>query len=171
MHTVRNTALALTVTTLVVAGCGSSGSTTQKSAEAPTTAAHSETPAPVTTLSRSRLITSADAICRRIRAERAKTSSAPSPDVASNASRFAGYQQLQYSELVKLPAPASMSADWKQIVEDNHTMAVGAARIAEYAKANRLGQSGEILSQIGVAEHSVAIIAKRDGFHDCAEVA
>jgi hypothetical protein len=168
MNGTHATALALAVTTLV-AGCGNTASTKQ-TIPAATSSAQAEIPAPAKAVSRAQLIASADAICRGIQAKRAQASHA-NQSIATEGSRDIKYLQLEYTELARLTPPQSLATDWKRIVADSHAQAVAAARLVEYAEAHRLGQAGSILSQMGNAEHRIAAIAERDGFHACAQLA
>lgn len=178
MSPTRLAALALAATTLAASGCGGSSKTTSTSTAAATTAPSSTGSTSTTTaattaqhgkaLTKAQLIAKADAVCKRIEvrlhAQGAKTVS----DVVRLAPQLAAYHQARAAELDRVTPPASLEADWKQIVAAMHTAAEDTVKFGEYTKANNAAGTQELQAAAIRLHQQTLAIAMRDGITKCA---
>jgi hypothetical protein len=145
----RTQLAALAAISLAVSGCGGSSKTGP--------------------LTRAELIAKADAICARFHTELHAHGSKTPQELARNVPLLASYEQTAGAELRKLTAPASMANDWKQIVDSVQTLANDTAKVAPYAKENKLQAAQSLISEGQQVQQQALAMAKRDGFNQCAQ--
>jgi hypothetical protein len=147
------TALTLVATALTASGCG--GST--KSSESTEPLTHVE------------FVAKADVICGRVNAERASTPMKSRQDFERILPRIAADEQTAVAELDKLTPPASMAADWKQIVTADRTLAGYTGRYGQYLASDNNRAARALLQAAGSVQRPMVATAKRDGFNDCTQ--
>jgi hypothetical protein len=142
-------AVALAMTTLAIAGCGSS-------------------PKPLT---RAGLTSKANAICRRVAAKLAASTKGGvsgqqalahiAPELASSA----------LAELSQLVPPEDLSSEWKGFVADAEIIAENTAKLGEYAKTNNLNATRGVILSTEKVQKQMQATAQRIGFADCEQIA
>lgn len=152
-------ALGLAATVLATAGCGGSG----QSGGAASTAA----------LTRSELLTKAEAICKRVGAERAATLShlVSYRDYGALVPRMARYETAAAAELAKLQPPASLAADWAQIVAADRSLTNYLLPYGRDVASRDRHDAGVIARAVIRIQRPMIATVKRDGISDCAHFA
>jgi len=146
---------------LAAAGCGgSSKSGSTGSGSSGTSAATA------------RLIATADAICERLDARLASTTSVhlDSRTIARSAPQNAALERAALTELAKLARPASLADDWRQIIAYRLTLADELARLGRYAKANDTRAVKAVAVSKRRVHEKLFALATHDGFHVCSQV-
>jgi hypothetical protein len=178
MLSVRLTALAAVAATLAVSGCGKSASTTTTTTSAANTqtatgqtSTEAAKPVSSTPISSAELISKANSICRRVAARRASNRAETREQIAQVASELASFERGISAELATLAPPTSLANDWQQILTGARTLASDTAKVGEYARANQLQTPAVagIIADRAKVEHQLLVIAKHDGFTDCAQ--
>lgn len=143
----------LVLCAVVMAGCGSGGSSS--------------------TLSRSQLISQADVICKRVNEKLADVNSKLTSQqaFASIAPELAAFERQELSKLEALKPPASMSSDWRQILASTRTLTDTTAQLGVAAKKNDLKSAQQLANQNKKAQESLVSITTRDGFKECSKEA
>jgi len=151
----------------LAAGCGGQGKTQQtKSASVPRS---SEPRTAHESAAAARLIAKADAICKRLNNKLAATASTGSEarQLARSAPRHAAQERRAVAELRTLTPPASLAADWTQMIAYRQTLLEELVELARYAKAN----NARAIQSLGASKKRVhqklKELARRDGFKDC----
>jgi hypothetical protein len=140
---------------LIVAGCGGSTST-------------SKSP-------KSKLIASADAICKPLNARRkeankqvgAVTSAASLPKVARIAPGLATDEHSALAELRKLTAPAKLAGSWQKILAGMQELADNTAKLGEDASAGDLKSVEGVIHVDQQKERELIAVAANAGFAHC----
>jgi hypothetical protein len=152
-HGLRLT-LILAVLASIFAGCGGSGASSNAT---------------------SRMISSADAICKGVNARRtaanthvgAVASQAALPKVAAVAAGLAAYERNAVVELRKLTAPASLAQDWRKILAGAEKLAGNTTKLGEEAKAKNLKGVEGLIHEDQQSEKELIAIATTAGFKHC----
>jgi hypothetical protein len=118
----------------------------------------------------SRLIASADAICRRFNKELTGASRPQASKVARTAPRNAALEQRAVAELSKLTPPASLARDWKQIIAYRRTLAEELVTLARDAKADNVQGMQALAASKKRVHDELTKLAAHDGFTDCSSV-
>jgi hypothetical protein len=144
------------LTTVTLAACGSSGSTT---------------------LTRGELVARADPICKQVAAKRtaaneelqkAGATSAQGLDLLARvAPRVATEESQAIDRLRSLKAPSTLTSDWQQLLAGMQTLAADAAQIGAEAKAKDLKKVEAITKSGRSTRERLTTIAQRDGFTYC----
>jgi hypothetical protein len=176
--------LLLVAVALIVGGCGGgSGGTTSSSTisnrpvpfPSTTTGASPPTSAsPPDASARAKLIAQAEAICGRLNAELAASTSKQKSLAPAEIARFAplnaALERNAIAELARLAPPASLARDWRAIVAYRRTLAKELAKLGQTAKANnRTGIVALLASKRRVRQQLLALAA-RDEFKECSIV-
>jgi hypothetical protein len=149
---------------LAIASCGQSTKTqtaqTQSANAQPTQTQSAKA------LTRSELITKADAICYHANSKRDSVKTRN--EFVSYVTGMASIEKAAGAELGGLVPPASMSSDWGRIVTGTEELANILTRLAEYARSHK-GEppQGSLYASATVTQERVLSTAKRDGFRDC----
>jgi hypothetical protein len=117
--------------------------------------------------SKTELIAKADAICHGVNERLSSTRIGSADDYARLLPSLAAYRQTAADELGKLTPPASMAADWKQIVADAHTLAAEVAKIGEVAKTKDFNATAALVKKASGVQAHLASIAARNGVKEC----
>jgi hypothetical protein len=173
MFSARSTVAALAVVALTAAlGCGSQTGSPQPTGTgavpAGKTAHLSKEIARTGPLSRTQLISQADAICRRVNLKRAAIRLETRQDYALLLP-LATYERTALEQMRSLTPPASMAVSWKKILADTQT---AIDSIDGLAQAGIAGDSTELERESlvgGKALRETFVLAKREGFKDCAK--
>lgn len=147
-HT-RVAALALVVAAITASGCG-------KSAKS---------------LTRAELTTKAEAICTRMNAFRTSHKSETVRGEARVMPQLAVYERTGLAELNKLIPPPSIASDWKEFVSDAQILVGYTVQLGEYAKSNNLPAIQTLLVTAGTVQRPMFVLASKDGFKECAQIA
>ncbi len=152
MNRIPSPTLALVLAALIFAGCGSSASTSPKS----------------------RMIASADAICKPLNARRAAANAqvgavtgSALPKVAQIAPGLAAYERKALAELNALSAPASLSEAWGKILAGTQLLAADTAKLGDDAKAGNLKAVESVVHTDQQKERELITIATTAGFKHC----
>lgn len=122
-------------------------------------------------LTRAQLLRRADTICRKLNKKLSSTTVKTENDLVRQLPKLAGYEQESLAQLSKLIPPTKLAEDWKMIIAGAQTIADDVAKLGEYAKAKNLKAAHAVVAEIGKVGQRTTVIAKRDGFTDCAKVA
>jgi hypothetical protein len=160
----------LTVAALLAAtGCGGSG-TPRKTDSAAGRTEGTQPAGSNQAAANSRLIASADPICRRVNGQLTGASHPQPADIARTAPRNAAIELRAVGELSKLTPPASLARDWTQMLAYRRTLAQELFALARDAKAGDVAG----MRALGVSKKRVrqklSQLAARDGFKDCTSV-
>jgi len=156
----------------VISGCGSSK--TESASNSASTAAKVPATAnvPIATgkpLTRAQLIAQGDAICASAKAKVKTLGGNSNAEVINLLPQAAIYYNAEAENLSKLVPPASLSRDWKKIVDDMESVSQYTNGTARYAKEKQEKTAARLYNQgLKVREHALAIAA-RDGFKDCSK--
>lgn len=173
--------LVLVAAALFAGGCGggsaTAGSAHSSPAGAGTTAAQATTAAPSKgasgdALSRSRLIASADEICKRLDAELAavKPASASVREIVRVVPGRAASEQKSVTELSKLTPPASLTHDWQLILGYRRTLAGELVTLVQAAKRKDAAKIKALAASKLRVRGLLLATAKHAGFKDCGQV-
>jgi hypothetical protein len=122
-------------------------------------------------LTRAELTAKADAICRTVTARLAKNTIKTQQDIARVAGELASFEENALNSLGKLVPPPALAEDWKRFVAGAQTLAENTAKIGEYARANDLKASKNLIVSSQATQKQMTAIAKRDGLKDCEQAA
>ncbi len=178
-------ALALTVSALLAAGCGSSsktGSTTSADAKTSATTSTTTTTAAgppkiskviVTApagkpLTHAQLIARADAICARRNANIASLTVGSQAAFKRVLPQAAIYDSTESKELNKLVPPASLAHDWSGIINTDQLFSEYVDQVVYYAQTGTRNLS-PLIRTTGVVRQQMLAIARRDGFKQCTQ--
>jgi hypothetical protein len=165
-----------------VAGCGSGSSQTASTSPGSTnpgttSVSTTNTTATVavasgTPLSRTQIISRADAICRRLNAEldTAKSKISTQADIVHIAPQRAALEQSTLVLLSKLTPPASMAHDYQQILTDRQVLIEDLTKLGQDAAANNLSAEQPVFSSSAAVVSQLAVTGQRDGFKYCKQV-
>jgi hypothetical protein len=118
------------------------------------------------------MIARAEAICTKLNAALA---SGPRVGVnprkiAAAAPRNAALERTATEQLSHLRAPASIAADWRQIIAYRRLLAVELSRLARVAKAGDLSRIFALSASKKSLHGRLSALATRDGFKACARI-
>jgi hypothetical protein len=168
-------ACAFAIVALAAAGCGGGSGTTASSdaglSNASTKAIPSSTPVGPS-LTRSQLITRADAICKRRNTaiDAVKLAGATGADVARFASQSATLEQTAFLELGKLSPPSAMAAGWRAILAYDRTLLEAVLKLGEYGERNQTSRIAALAHSTQRVKSELLAAAARDGFRYCSRV-
>ncbi|HTA96909.1 MAG TPA: hypothetical protein VK730_04635 [Solirubrobacteraceae bacterium] len=145
-HT-RIAPLVLGAATLMASGCGSSGS-------------QSSAPGQVIVKANPICLHATEALAGLYKVSNFK-------DIPPAAAKTASEFRNASTELANLKPPASMTSDWKVIVDGYQTMATDIAELGEHAKVTTKPDV-PVLAQLINAQHAIAVVASKRGIKDCA---
>jgi hypothetical protein len=183
-HT-RLVVFVLAASTVAVAGCGGSKTTSSQSKasvpaeqSAQTQQSSTQTESSTSTesatagkpLAHTALVAKADAICRHLNMQAATISIKSPQDIARTAPQLAIYYRTALTDLRKLTPPAAIAGDWKAIVADVQTLANEIVTVGKYAADNDPASMTRVDKNVTNVQRHRFAIAKRDGFKDCAEL-
>lgn len=142
------TALAALALGLAVAGCGSTKP-----------------------LTRAQLVSHANTLCTQVQTKMKHVGTAKTVQgLAHIAHKLAGFEQEQLESMKQLKPPASMAADWKQMIEGAEEVAEYAGSLSTDVQLKKKKAALEQLKQIGAVEKRISPITKRDGFTSCTQL-
>lgn len=173
-------AIGLAAAALTATGCGGSSknTTTSTTASVVTSATTAAQTKPSTTgaeikvssgkpLPRAVWISKGDAICGRVNVKLSTTSAQTQQDFARLLPQSAAYERQEAVELSKLVPPATMRADWQQVVTDLQKFSELSIKAGEYAAVNNFELARPIAKAGNRAQEDMVLVAKRDGFKVC----
>jgi hypothetical protein len=179
MSRTRIVALAFTTTTLTLSACGGSSQSSKPVASQPSTASEpsaASEPRPASQSSRSPVSTTrvafikqADAICRR--ANQRRDSLKHQHNTLVNFTTLAASENIEFAELAKLVAPASMTNDWNTIVGSGQAFAADLGRLANLARSKNNAAMRPLIQMAREAQERVLNTTKADGFKQCRQTA
>jgi hypothetical protein len=151
-HGLRVALAVAALAALIAAGCGSQAATPK-----------------------SRLIASADAICKPLNARRktanaavgSVTGASTLPKVARIAPGLAADEHKALAELHALTAPASLAANWRKILAGTQQLADNTAKLGADAKAGDLKAVEGLIHTDQQTERELIQIAATAGFKHC----
>lgn len=147
MSRIRSVAAAAAAISLAAIGCGSSSSGKP--------------------LTHAELVAKADAICKRANTERDAIGNSVSIDYG----KLSAEELKAFEELSTLKAPASLAADWKQILLDDKTLVQDTSTLAAFVGNHDVrGARGTVRAAASV-QRQMGLTAERNGFKDCAQFA
>lgn len=112
-----------------------------------------------------------NALCTQLHAKMKQVGPAKTTqDLAEVARKLAGFEQQQLEAMHKLTPPASMAADWKQMVQGAEEIAEAAGTLSTDVQLKKDKAAGEALKQVGSVEQHIKPIAEKDGFTSCEEL-
>jgi hypothetical protein len=160
---------------VALVGCGqSSSSKTRSPGITSTTAAASTTntsaPSPSGALTRAELIAKADAICAGANARFGSLKVTSTAELGHALAQEGAFNRVQAVELSKLIPPASMSSDWKLIVDGVRRLGSYATKLSTYTLTNNSTAGPPLLLASSRDRNHILAIAKRDGFRECPPV-
>jgi hypothetical protein len=150
-------ALTLTVSALLICGCGTSSSTTGVKA-------------PSRPLTKSQLIAKADPICARFFVKFHAHGTKTAKEFVGNLRLLLSFERTESEELRKLTPPASMSSDWNKILTGQRTLTDDSARLLTYVRQGKLQAARPLLSAAQSARSQETALARRNGFKDCSRI-
>lgn len=161
----RISSLALAVLALVVAGCGGSDDTGSNSGNG-SGSAKPVTPA----LTKSELVTKADAICQDMQDE---LDDVPSPESLSDLAAAYGTafdaSASALKDLNSLTPPADLEGDYNSWTDKLEEMNELTAEIRDAAKSGSQSKVDEISSSMGAIDSEANKVGKQLGFKVCAK--
>lgn len=117
------------------------------------------------TLSQTELVAKADAICKRANAVR------EAERAGTNYAATVRSEQQALAELTKLIPPSTLAADWHQLLSDDNTLVKDTATFANFIQTHDpRGAHATIVAATNL-QHTLGVLATRDGFKDCAQFA
>jgi hypothetical protein len=140
---------------VLIAGCGSGGSSPQQ-----------------------KLVAEADPICASASAKRAEANarlgtvtSLSSPTVlkiiGQTAPSVSAYESEAVSKLRRLKAPASLTTDWQTMLTGLQQLANATAQIGSYARSKDVPAAEKVIASSKRTREQLRVIAGRDGFKNC----
>jgi hypothetical protein len=120
-------------------------------------------------LTNAELIAKTNTICARFNVKYHAHGSTTFQDFARNVPLLAQYEHTVAAELRTLRPPASLANDWKQMVDDEQTLANDTSKIVPYAKENKLSAVIPLMTMGQHIQQQLVAIAKRDGFSEICE--
>lgn len=161
----RLAALTLAAGALMASGCGSGSAKSEQ-----TGFSTKQTGTSSKSLTQAELVARANAICRRVHAERAALPSINSKqDLRTVLSRAGAQEQAGVVELEKLVPPSAVANDWKQIVKAGRTLAGYTTLYGQYVASGNSRAARTLFGAVLSLQKSMAAVAKRDGFVSCTE--
>jgi hypothetical protein len=176
MAPTRLLALALASTALAASGCGgggNSGAHASNSGNGAGSGADSNNSGgsrSFVRLTRAELIARADAICRRVVAQRDSIVITSPTDEARVLPPFAAYQLSALAALARLYPPSSMGRDWNKFLASFRTLAADTEKVAMAAQSNSLRQMQSLSLPLNDARKHISVIAARDGLPSCSQI-
>jgi len=151
---------------LFAAGCGGGSQTT---ASTPAIAANTPSgPA----LSTSQLIARADAICKRRNTaiDAVKLHGASAAAITAFAAQSSALEQAAYLELTRLGPPASMAAQWQQVLAYTRTLLEDVVELGQYGKQGDTQAIPALSRSVVSVKRELLTAARHDGFRYCSRV-
>jgi hypothetical protein len=119
-------------------------------------------------LARAELVAKADAICGRLHRIHTSMPIKSRQDIGIILPRVASYEQAAIAELEKLTPLESMAADWKQILAADRRLASYTRMYAQSIVSDNIRSARALLSSAVNVQKTMAAMARRDGFKECA---
>jgi len=118
----------------------------------------------------SRFTAKADSICKRLDAELTAPKRLVMGEIARSARRNAALERKGTVELSKLPPPALLARDWRQILMLREKLADGLVRLVRYAQANDIRAIRTLTTAKLRIHQELSRLATHDGFRYCSQV-
>jgi hypothetical protein len=162
-------ALALAVISLVASGCGGSS----KTGSTATAAALPPIPAAATTgkpLTKTELIATADAICAHTNHKLSGLTIVDKNEFARLIPEVAVYFASEAEELNKLVATGAIKPSWATMLKDFYRYGEDVGQVARYDQAKNFKASVPILQTAEALHQELEVLAKHEGFTNCARL-
>jgi hypothetical protein len=173
----RLATVALATAATAVAGCGGSSKnaqtgsvTSQAASKSITTHGESSSNAKSASgksLTRAQLVARGNEICARVNAKRAATSITTHSQLLTLVPRLAAFEESAALEMGKLLPPASMAADWRQIVSTAELIAADTANLGLALRKTDLAKATASFNADASTRRAALALAERDGFKEC----
>jgi hypothetical protein len=155
---------------LVMSSCGSSKTGSASNSASTAAKIPAAATVPVATgkpLTRAQLIAQGDAICANAKAKIKTLVGNTKAEIINLLPQGAIYYNAEAENLSKLVPPASLSRDWKKIVDDIESVSQYTNGTARYAKEKQEKTAARFYKQSLKAREQALIIAAHDGFKNC----